>query len=348
MHGTSIRALWALLCMMPAIGCVLITPPIDHSSATCATLGTNACAECLRRDCQGVIDACCSDRTCSGSEGHSAILDALDECGTGTFASCAGAIAADSSDKSGPIRYCMTQSCKAVCLGDEGLRVNWSCETAPLREVPCAKCVHDACGEALKDCCDDSSCRADSELKKDVGACVGGDAAACYHALSSSSTSLSGVQGMVRGCIRSCSRQCFGSGRSHQLCTLQAAGAYCSCHDAESPEGNECSAEAVGGECVRAWHGCTCGNYGCTAGTLDCSCDFEHGVGDSQECGLPPGDDDGRCCIHVGATTVSCSCDEYGRYRDCNPEKGDYETTSCSYGDVGPRLEQLRVTRCSF
>jgi hypothetical protein len=55
-------------------GCILAVPAFDHADH-CAITGTSACATCLRKSCQPVIDGCCGDPKCSGGDGHSAVLD---------------------------------------------------------------------------------------------------------------------------------------------------------------------------------------------------------------------------------------------------------------------------------
>ena len=137
----SLRAsLCVLAFVLPAAGCVLLAPPIDHE-AHCAFEGDTACATCLRESCQAPIDACCGDLTCAGPDGHWPVLDGLDACGRGDADGCAEGIGASGSGGVGPggggtgvldtaiaVRACVLSACKTACLGDADVTPVWSCD----------------------------------------------------------------------------------------------------------------------------------------------------------------------------------------------------------------------------
>lgn len=347
------RSLWAVLFVAQSIGCVLIVPPIDHTSGRCEITGSTACATCLRTSCQTAIDACCGDASCAGEEGHSAILDALDECGAGNPSTCAEGIGTGESTTAASVRTCVTGTCKEVCLGDAAVKVDWSCSVARTKDIPCSTCIYEKCDEALTQCCSDSSCSASSDLADDLGACTGGDAPGCTYLFTKSA---SGFEGKVRACIaKECATSCMGTRRTHQSCQLQAGGTYCSCRNAEKSSGPDCSTEAVGGgadvKCVLGNEGCTCGSYSCSSGTSSsstCSCGFRGDGEGSTSCRAPSRyGTAGRCCWKFTDSGPSCTCDEYTFA--CSETLDEHSIESCDLDVLVERLPPSTfVTKCSL
>jgi hypothetical protein len=335
------RSLWAALFVLEAVGCVLVVPPIDHTSGHCSVLGETACASCLRESCQASIDACCGDASCAGEDGHSAILDALDECGTGSASGCAAGIGKGESTAAASVRACVTGTCKAACLGDAAVKVDWSCTVARTKDTDCATCIYDSCASAIGQCCDDSSCRKSSDLADDLGACVGGDKPGCTYMLTKSE---SGFEGKVRACIaKSCADRCMDD-RPHQACSLESGGSYCSCTHAEKSSGPDCSVASLGGTCVLGEKGCTCGHYACSSGSSDsCTCDFRGEAGSGTSCRARW--NDSVCCLRREDRGFSCSCKSY--QSTCSATLGEYPVPSCDAEDAADALANVLVSTCS-
>lgn len=348
------RSLWAALFVLHALGCVLVVPPVEDAGGHCQLTGSTECATCLRTSCQTSIDACCDDKSCAGEDGHSAILDALDECGTGNATSCADGIGKGDSTAAASVRSCVTGTCKQACLGDAAVKIDWSCTVARSNDNACATCVYDKCASALDECCTDSSCSKSSDLAEDMGACTGGDAPGCSY---STMKSTSGFEGKVRACIlQKCGTTCMDTGRTHQSCQLLSGGSYCACQDAEKSSGPDCSAAALGGgsevQCVLGNKGCTCGSYGCSSSTSSsrsCSCSFGRGGGsDSTSCRAPSGSgsgEAGRCCGKFTDTGLTCTCDEY----TFSCSSTEFSISSCDLDVLMNRVNPSAfVTKCSL
>lgn len=340
------RSLWAALFVVQSTGCVLVVPPIDHSSGHCQFTGSSACATCLRASCQTTVDACCNDTSCAGDDGHAAILDALDECGSGNASKCAAGIGAGESTAAAAVRSCVSTTCKAACLGDIPVKVEWSCAAARTNEDACSTCIYDKCASSLDECCGDSSCSKSTDLADDLGACTGGDKPGCTYLVTKSE---SGFEGKVRACIaKQCGTTCMDA-RTHQSCSLQSGGAYCACADAETAKGPDCSVAAVGGNCVLGEKGCTCGHYSCSStssGSLgSCSCDFHGEAGASTQCNVQRSGGSGRCCLKRGDRGFTCECKDY--LSSCSVSSGEYSVPTCNIEDALEGLVNVLVTKCS-
>lgn len=345
------RSLWVALFVAQAIGCVLVVPPIEHGTGRCEFTGSSACATCLRSSCQTAIDACCKDASCAGEEGHSGILDALDECGSGNQTTCASSLGETSNPKAATLRACVATTCKDDCVGTSAVAVDWSCDTQIAADNECSSCIATSCKTVIGTCCDDSSCSKDSSVVDYMSKCLSGDAPGCTYLINEASTS--GIQGTVLKCVAECQEKCFGTYRPHQSCSLQKSGSYCTCSDAEKSSGNECTHASVGGDCVVGDKGCTCGTYGCTASSSGCSCDFRNGrnEGADQACSILQSGGYGRCCIKVESSGVSCSCSDLYKPGTCpGKSTGEYETPTCDYENVMGALRgaQREVTSCTF
>lgn len=338
------RVLAALAFVAPLVGCVLVAPPLDIGDH-CGIQGDTECATCIRKSCEAPIDACCGSSSCAGAS----VLGDMDACGRGENPRCVDSLATARTTKTEEdVRACASKSCRDVCTkgatGSGGTQPKWTCTTAREPASACGTCVYEKCGTALDTCCEDSSCKNDSTIQTDVGACVAGDAPGCVYG-QTDNRSTSGQQGVVRKCILdSCKSVCFGEGYPHTSCTLQAGGTYCTCADAEKSNGTACDATVVGGRCIRGTEGCTCGNYECS-GSSECSCSF-HGESSSapSTCRLSGSAERGACCLRVESQGVSCKC---GQYESCSASLDEYDITSCDLDDVLARASQLFVTTCS-
>jgi len=204
--------------------------------------------------------------------------------------------------------------------------------------------MYASCGTKLDECCADSECKDDSEIRKDIGACTSGtDKPLCAYARTKST---SGVEGVVRDCIaKSCGEKCMGDGRTHQNCTLHSAGRYCTCSNAERASGQDCSASKVGGNCIGTPKGCRCGNYECSGGVGDCKCDFTGRDGTSNVACEQSGTTLNRvCCLRVDDTQVSCEC---GVRSSCIASINEYEVNNCNKTTVMSALTNVLTDQCS-
>src|SRR5690606_2477471 len=153
-------------------------------------------------------------------------------------------------------RACVATSCGPLCTrGSPGTGTTggpkWTCSTPRATTRECAACVYDSCGAGLDACCADASCKNDSSIQTDVGACVSGDARGCAY-LRDESRGTSGQAGVVRRCIEEkCGQKCLGDGLPHTRCTLYDGGKRCACSNSETAGTQECTAAEVGGDaCV--------------------------------------------------------------------------------------------------
>jgi hypothetical protein len=323
-------------------GCILAVPAFDHADH-CAITGTSACATCLRKSCQPVIDGCCGDPKCSGGDGHSAVLDGLDSCAAGDANGCAAGLAQASPSAGGAVQSCVTTSCKAECVGDAVATAPWSCTNQVGGATPCGSCILETCAASIAECCGDSSCKIDSELAEDIGACVGGDAGKCVYRLINGTTER--IAGKIHACMRQC-RSCFGNGLPHEVCDYRGSGSSCSCSAAEKSSGPACPGTTVTGDCVLGTKGCTCGHYACrSSSTLGgCTCAFDGDVsGNSEECNAPRTDPPSVCCLSFSATGPSCACEKYNT--SCS--SSEYDVPSCNLADVKQAPASSFVTSCS-
>lgn len=338
------RGAQGLALLVPVAGCVLVVPAIEPKSS-CTIAGSTSCATCLRSSCQAAIDTCCGDPGCSGSDGHSVVLDAVDACGNGDKDACATSLQEAGSGAAGAIRSCIRQSCDEACLAGATIAVKWTCDSPRAEESACARCIYRSCASRLDACCADSACSKNSVVQDDMSACVSGDEAGCAYARTRYD---SGLDGALRTCIaQQCFTSCMGDGRPHASCEFYSGGAYCSCSDAEESAGPECSTTAVGGSCVVGKGGCTCGSYACGQGSYrdSCSCRFRGGSGGTS-C-RAPATGDGRCCLKLEDRGVSCECDDLGI--GCSASTDEYAIDSCDQATVLAALREAgRVaTRCS-
>ncbi len=338
------RVLSSLPIVALLAGCVLITPPLDIGDH-CGIQGDTDCAKCLRDSCQAPIDACCGSSTCAGAS----VLGDMDACGRGENPRCVDALATARTTKTEEdVRACASKSCRAVCTkgatGSGGTQPKWTCTTAREPGNDCATCVYEKCGAHLDTCCADSSCKNDSTIQTDVGACVAGDAPGCVYG-QTDNRSDSGQPGVVRKCILdSCRPFCFGDGYTHASCTLRSGGTYCDCADAEKSNGVTCDATVVGGLCVRGKEGCTCGNYACSSSSDGCSCSFDGSAGGRTTCSLSTSAERGACCVKVEQRGLSCECSTYS---SCTASIGEYAIASCDLDDVRSFAADYFVTECS-
>jgi hypothetical protein len=339
------RSAWVALLVVHALGCVLVIPPIDHGAGHCQLTGDTACATCLRTSCQTPVDACCDDKSCAGEDGHATILDALDECGAGNVPSCAAGIGKGDSASAAAVRTCVTSTCRAACLGDAAVKVDWSCNVARTPDNACSACVYESCATGLDECCGDSSCKRSSDLAGDIGSCIGGDKPGCTYLLTKSD---SGFEGKVRACIaKNCGAACMAD-RPHQSCSLQAGGSSCSCVHEEESRGPECSVGSVGGNCVLGPKGCTCGTYSCRGETAGkgCTCSFGGTAGSSTSCNVGrTSSGQGGCCLRRSDRGFSCECSEY--QTSCRASAGEFSVDSCNLEDALVGLAEVLVTKCS-
>ncbi|MDB5220424.1 MAG: hypothetical protein JWO86_8351 [Myxococcaceae bacterium] len=328
-----------------ATGCILAVPAFDHADH-CAIGGTGACAACLRKSCQPTIDGCCGDPVCSGADGHSAVLDGLDACGAGDANGCAAGLAQASPNAGGAVRSCVTTSCKAECVGDAVATAPWSCGNQVGGATPCGSCVLEGCATQIAECCGDSSCKSDSEVVEDIGACIGGDSGKCVYRLTNETSD--GIAGKIRSCMKKC-QSCFGSGLPHEVCDYRNSGSSCSCSAAEKSSGPACPGTTVTGDCVLGSKGCTCGHYACNASSSSlggCSCSFDGDLsGNSEQCNVARSPDTGGgiCCFKFETTGPTCTCKTYSStcYTD------EREIASCDLADVKRAAASAFVTSCS-
>lgn len=323
-------------------GCVLLIDPIETTDH-CGIQGGGECAECLRKSCQTPIDRCCASTTCAESK----MLGGIDACGRGETAPCAdilnaGRIAKEEED----VRSCAKASCGEVCTkGSTGTgtdnRPKWNCTTA--RDAPndCALCVYENCTQLIDACCGDSTCKNDSTIQTDIGACVSGDAPGCAFLLDDD-RGTSGQAGIVRGCIdKRCGTRCMGNRLPHTSCTIYSQGEYCSCTNSEKAGTQKCDATFVDGDCVLGTDGCSCGQYACSDDTIGdgCSCSFRGGVvGTSCTAAA-----DKVCCVKQHETGIDCEC----KFSTCTESLDEVEIASCSREDVLRWAGAAKVQSCS-
>lgn len=351
---TLLRHLRVAAFALLASGCVLLVSPFEVGEH-CTIAGDSACATCIRTKCQPAVDGCCASTSCAKRPTDTGlfeletedILDAIDACGRGDKNRCISELSTPKLDaEEETLRACVTSTCNAECVeggtisNPSGKRPTWTCALPRTSEKLCGKCLFANCAAQLDECCADSSCSKDSELKEDIGACIAGDEPGCAYLRKQSTT---GIAGTVRQCITdACGEECFGDGRLYGSCELYSGGAYCSCSDAESPSGPECSAAKVGGSCVIGKNGCTCGTYSCSSTSDGCACDFGSDDGGGSSCSVPSGE--GVCCLSLDDRGVSCECSSLSKcYGD------EYDVQTCNQSDV---LAALRgagrvVTSCT-
>jgi hypothetical protein len=325
-------------------GCVLFIDPIETNDH-CGIQGSGACADCLRRTCQTAIDRCCNTNACAGSR----MLPGIDACGRGEIAPCADILGAPRlQENEEDLRSCAKVSCGQVCTqGSTGTgastnRAEWTCATARDPTTDCASCVYQSCATIIDSCCAESSCKIDSTIQTDMGACVSGDAPGCAFSRDDS-RGTTGQAGVLRKCLlEKCGTRCMGNGLPHTKCTLYSQGDYCQCSNDETAGTQKCNEQTIpGADCVLGTDGCTCGQYSCSDDTSGsgCSCSFTGGGVVGTSCTAPT---DRVCCVSQTTYGISCEC----RYSSCYGTD-EVEISSCSKADVPTWADPAVVTSCS-
>lgn len=324
----------ALVLAVSGFGCIFIFPPIEAEDH-CQIAGATDCAQCIRNECQGQVDQCCSDTVC-GSE-FLPTMKEIDSCGTGDTAACAKTLATPSYGRQEDLRSCVAGRCGTRCTSPG--QVAWSCESPRNEAGACARCIYDACRAALDSCCEDSTCKRDSDVEADMRACVGGDEPGCAYLLTKDTN---GLDGVLRACItRACGKTCMGDGRPHASCEVYAGGQYCACNDAIRSSGPACTK----GTCVVGKRGCECGTYECEKTSSGCSCNFRGEAVGSTSC--LPTDTATRCCLKLRDTGVGCTCERFNTR--CDADLDEYDVASCEQTVVEEALRSAGrlTTSCS-
>lgn len=338
-----------VLLTVALVGCVLVVPPLDVSR-TCAIEGASDCAACIRTSCQVEVNGCCGDEACARPTFGPSLLEAVDACGRGGSDACDEALRVGPQTAAGEaMRACIVKECPSSCAAgraaDGGVTLRpWSCESPRTPTIDCARCVYSSCAEELDRCCSQPSCAADSEMKEDVAACVGGDVRGCAYSRQRSSA---GEAGIVRRClVESCGEACMGDGLPHTRCSIFGGGTSCSCSDAPTSGESECTSALVGGECVLGTAGCRCGSYSCTSSYRKCGCGFD-GDAPGEPCTRGAVPEATRCCLLLEDRGVSCVCDDWSE--SCEAERGEFSIESCEQSAVMAVLESANrvVTTCS-
>jgi hypothetical protein len=232
------------------------------------------------------------------------------------------------------IRSCVATSCRQICteLAPPPAATTWSCASSRDESTDCASCVYVNCKLNIDACCSNASCKDDTSILTDIGACVIGDAPGCAFLLDDTRDTL-GLPGAIRGCIdNSCASRCMNADRRpHTKCAVYEQGHYCQCSNAEASSGQTCDTWHIGSSayCVLGSDGCTCGEYTCSASSLGCSCDFHGGAVTTTTCTQPQG---GICCFKRESYGVSCSCKK--DTTSCSEAAGEVYTLSCSVEDT--------------
>lgn len=363
----TLRALarWSLLALallVPLSGCIVIAPGFDAVD-NCPIRGDSLCGTCLRAKCQADINTCCGTEGCSESTGYGfddenevgTTIAALDACAGGDTARCGDQLeSAYGSTAKEAVNRCVTNNCRDACVKGGASLTKWTCSTtAPAGD--CATCIYDECAAPIQSCCSEGSgygtCA--SILQAEMSACVAGDEPGCSAMLSGSA---SGKAGVLRACVKSaCAEKCFGNGRKHQRCSLENGGDYCSCSDAETSSGDECSSTALPkSHCFFHRGGCMCGHYACeihySSSNPSCSCTLtsgKDGTGDAAKCnpttlsGTSSGPEGAVCCITFG-TSYECTCDLSG---SCGAS--GYQVFSCDKSQFFSALTDVATDTCS-
>ena len=343
MRREVLHALRTIAFLAPAWGCVLVVPAIDPGPH-CEIAGSSACATCIRTQCQPTVDACCNDSLCGGNYGMN-VLGRVDTCGRGDQNGCAKAMSDFTLTKEeDDVQACVSSACHEACFSKGTDFVGtWKCSAPRNPSNTCAACIYSSCAGALDKCCGDSSCANDLSLQQDMGACASQSAPRCAY---SATESTSGLAGVVRGCIaKECAGECMGDGRLPQSCNVYAAGAYCSCADAEKSSGPACVKPTSDASCVLGKGGCSCGVYGCKSSTGECKCDFRSEG--SADCSVAASNSEVVCCIKLDETQPTCTCSRYTS--KCYSEFDEYDIADCSEATVLATLKSARrvVTQCS-
>ena len=354
------RAASLLVVLFGVSSCVLLTAATGFEAGEhCGFTGSGACATCLRTSCQAKIDACCNDSSCRASEyAARQPLAAIDACGSGPASACAAKLESERTTTEGAgleMFTCLEASCREACLAGE--RTTWRCESPREPANACARCIYASCTEQLDACCGDTTCANTPgstgtypahAVLGEVDACVAGDAPGCAGMLDESD---SGKAGVLRTCIASkCETQCLGNLRPHQSCTLQSGGRYCTCRDAETSGGDECSTSTVGGTCLATNKGCSCGAWGCafrsSSPNYDCTCEIGGDGGSDTECNAAHYQE-GVCCIKAdydGSLVCRCTTTVTGA-SGCSSDEATI--SSCSLASVKAAYPKLATERCS-
>lgn len=341
-----VRVIAALL---PLAGCIALVDAFevrDH----CGIEGSSACASCIQTSCQAAIDVVCRSGApaAESSASSASLLDDVDRCGRGQAISCEIALSRErSSVEEEVLRACVRSSCMAACTTRAGdaEEPRWTCDAPRTDPSPCGQCVHRSCAAKLDDCCADETCADERDFQLDLGVCLKGDPRACVWSFTDASAD--GTSGIVRQCmIDSCYEACFGDGLPHTSCTPRASGTYCTCRSAAESSGPECSASAMGVDyCVRGRRGCTCGAFQLASTTsTTCTVDYLAGPSKHSDSACVP-HSEGRCCLSVEETGISCECDTSEFARECTSSQ--YTIYECSEDAIKALIGALAVPSCS-
>lgn len=352
---------------MPLSGCILIAPNYDPV-ANCPIHGESACGTCLRASCQGEINNCCGTKECHesqfsiGSDDEQfTTIAALDTCAAGSSSCSLQLTDARKSPAGAAVNTCVQNKCRAECVPNAPV-AKWTCDS-PHGSDACSSCIFSKCQTQLTSCCTETSSYSGCplELQDEMTSCTTGDGAGCA-AMDTASTA--GKAGVVRACVKqSCASKCFGNGRPHQSCTLQKGGAYCSCTNARTTSGDECSTTSVkSSHCLFTSGGCICGHYACTTANVDgsypsCECTLTNaadGTGSAGKCnpgvlggggGLDPSKV-AVCCLDPGGAydTPSCKCDTLNS-GEC--PSGTLQVFSCDKSSFFSALTDVQTDTCS-
>lgn len=87
-------------------GCAIVLDASTDLGAHCRFEGDEdtTCGECIGRNCQAEVDACCGEAECAND------LDALDDCGRGDVVGCL-----ELYRSSGPLGTCAEKHCQSAC-----------------------------------------------------------------------------------------------------------------------------------------------------------------------------------------------------------------------------------------
>lgn len=323
-------------------GCIVFIDPIE-AGEHCGIQGSGECTTCLVEKCQTAIDGCCGSTPCTGTT----ILGEIDACGRGELTACAGTLAKGRlSTEEEAVRACAAASCKTECTQGVAPEASstlqkWSCDMTRSTPNECATCIFGTCADLVDTCCADATCKNDSTIKDDMGACLSGDKRGCAYLLDDG-RGTSGQMGVLRGCIdKRCGAQCFPADRlPHTTCTLYDQGAYCQCYDSERSGTTTCREDpARGTDCVLGKGGCTCGKYECHESSIGCACSFKGGtVSSGTTCFAQS---DRVCCATLDEYAVSCECGSFS----CSTTLREVEVPSCDRDEILAR--SAVVTQCS-
>lgn len=360
-----VKGLSCLLLLVPLSGCILIAPNFDPV-ANCPIHGESPCGTCLRANCQGEINNCCGTKECRenqyslGTDDEQfTTISALDACAAGNSSCSLLLNDARKSPAGVNVNTCVQNKCRAECVPNAPV-AKWSCDT-PHGDDDCSSCIFSKCESQVTSCCTEGTGygACPTVLQDEMTACTTNDGAGCA---TMQTNSEAGKAGVVRACVTNmCAVKCFGNGRQHQSCTLQKGGAYCTCTNAKTTSGDECSTTTVAkSHCFFTSGGCVCGHYSCVATNLvgdypACNCTMTNatdGTGTAGKCnpddlgvGGPQQDRVALCCLNPGDAyeSPSCKCDTLNN-NAC--PSGSYQVFSCDKTSFFSALADVRTDSC--